>query len=146
MGRRRWGDSGKIAEVYAALENHEAAIRRDLICAGLRLDDGKLTWTDLHAFIYASPPGSAFFNAAEKGWDTNAHLAAAAVDLLMVLAWQNTADAHSKPPRNRPKPIPRPDRDGKPDAAPVMGGVNATVMSVEEFQRRIDERRAARGN
>lgn len=111
----------------------------------MRLDDGKLSWTDLYAFIYAAQPSTAIFNSVEMGWSTTDHLLAAVVDLLSVLAWQNTADAHSKPPRNRPKPIPRPDRDGKPDAARVMGGVNATVMSVEEFQRRIDERRAARG-
>lgn len=114
----------------------------------MRLDDGKLSFKDLHAFIYASPPGSAFFNSVEKGWDTVAYLIAAMVDIGAILAWQNTEDAHSKFPRHRPKPIPRPDRDGEKatqTSAPVMGGMSATVMTVEEFQRRIEERRA-RGN
>ena len=114
----------------------------------MRLDDGRLSFTDLHAFIFESPPGSAFFNAVENGWDTNTHLTAGVVDLLAILAWQNTEDAHNKFPRHRPKPIPRPDRDGDnavPTSAPVMGGMSASVMTVEEFQRRIQERRS-RGN
>jgi len=114
----------------------------------LRLDDGQLSWADLHAFIYTAPPGSAIFNAVEKGWDTLAHLLAVVIDILAILAWQNTEDARSKFPRHRPKPIPRPDREGEkatPTSAPVMGGMSATVMSVEEFQKRIEERRA-RGN
>jgi hypothetical protein len=101
----------------------------------------------LHAFIYSAPPGSAFFNAVEKGWDTTTHLTAAAVDLLAILAWQNTTDAHERFPRKRPKPIPRPDHGDKqtPETAPLMsalGGMSASVMSVEEFQRRIEERRS----
>lgn len=115
----------------------------------MRLDDGSLSFKDLHAFIYASPPASAFFNAVEKGWDTNTHLTAGVVDLLAILAWQNTEDAHSKFPRNRPKPIPRPDREGEkttPTTTSVMGGMAASVMTVEEFQRRIEERKVARGN
>ncbi|MDD7813692.1 DUF5361 domain-containing protein [Mycobacterium sp. CSUR Q5927] len=114
----------------------------------MRLDDGKLTLHDLHAFIYASPPGSAFFNAVEKGWSTTDHLVAGLVDLTAILAWQNTADAQQKFPRHRPKPMPRPGDDDKPGAteAPLMGGMSASVMTAEEFQRRIEERRAARGN
>lgn len=113
----------------------------------MRLDDGQLSWADLHAFIYTAPPGSAIFNAAEKGWDTNAYLIATMVDIGAILAWQNTADAHSKFPRHRPRPIPRPGRGDKPELtdAPLMGGTSASVMSVEEFQRRIEERRS-RGN
>jgi hypothetical protein len=114
---------------------------------GLRLDDGNLSFKDLHAFIYTSPPGSAIFNAAEKGWDTIAYLTAATVDILAILAWQNTEDARERFPRHRPKPIPRPDRGDKPEPteARLMGGMSASVMSVEEFQRRIEERRASRG-
>lgn len=116
----------------------------------MRLDDGKLSFKDLHAFIYSSPPGSAFFNAVEKGWDTGAYQNADVIDLLAILAWQNTKDAQEKFPRHRPKPIPRPDRGDKPEAteAPLMGGMSASVMSIDEFQRRIAERaeRRSRGN
>lgn len=113
----------------------------------MRLDDGKLSFKDLHAFIYASPPGSAFFNSVEKGWSTTDHLVAGLVDLTAILAWQNTPDAQQKFPRHRPKPIPRPDySDERPTEAPLMGGMSASVMSAEEFQRRIEERRASRGN
>jgi len=117
-----------------------------LICAGLRLDDGSLSWTDLHAFIYAAPPGTAIFNAIEQGWATSDHLLAGAVDLLSVLVWQNTADAASSFPRHRPKPISRPGDHERRRAtsAPVMGGMSASVMSIEEFQRRIQDRRSAR--
>jgi hypothetical protein len=103
---------------------------------------------DFHAFIYASPPGTAVFNAAEMGWSTTDHLMAGAVDLLAVLAWQNTTDAQKTFPRHRPKPIPRPGLGDKAEAteAPLMGGTTASVMTVEEFQRRIAERRASRGN
>lgn len=113
----------------------------------MRLDDGNLSWPDLHAFIFAAPPGTAIFNSIEKGWTTTDHLTATAVDLLMILAWQNTKDAQEKFPRHRPKPLPRPGDLDKLDAAsaPLMGGATATVMSVEEFQRRIQERRANRG-
>ena len=106
---------------------------------------------DLHAFIYTAPPGSAIFNAAERGWTTTDHLIAGTLDLLAILAWQNTKDAAETFPRYRPKPIPRPGDDDKstPTTAPIMssmGGMSASVMSVEEFQRRIQERRTASGN
>lgn len=116
----------------------------------MRLDDGKLSWPDLHAFIFTAPPGSAIFNAVEKGWDTLAHLLAVVIDILAILAWQNTADAHSRFPRHRPKPIPRPGLGDKqaPETAPLMsalGGMSASVMTVDEFQRKLAERRS-RGN
>lgn len=72
-----------------------------------------------------------------------------------MLAWQNTEDATETFPKHRPKPVPRPGDEDKPPAtsAPLMGGTSASVMSVEEFQRRlvkhqqrIEERRAARGH
>lgn len=121
---------------------------------GLRLDDGQLSWRDLHAFVHASPPTSSVFNAVEKGWSTTDYLTALMIDLLAVLAWQNTADGHSRFPRHKPKPIPRPDHGDTttPEIAPLMGGLGgmpASVMSVEEFQARIEERRrrrAAHGN
>lgn len=70
--------------------------------------------------------------------------------MLAILAWQNTTDAQERFPRNRPKPIPRPDLGDKqtPETAPLMsalGGMSASVMPVEEFQKLIEERRA-RGN
>lgn len=85
------------------------------------------------------------FNAIEQGWSTTDHLLAGVVDLLAVLAWQNSADAVSSFPRHRPKPIPRPGENKKTrsNAAPLMGGMSASVMTIEEFQKRIQERRAA---
>ena len=69
---------------------------------------------------------------------------------LAILAWQNTKDATETFPRHRPKPIPRPGDDDKPKPTTAslmggMGGMSASVMPVEEFQRRIQERRASRG-
>lgn len=50
-------------------------------------------------------------------WTLEAHLAAVAADGVRWLVWSKTKDASRKPPRNQPKPIPRPGMEQeKPQA------------------------------
>lgn len=117
-----------------------------MIVVGREFDDGSMSWPDLHAFIYAAPPGTAVFNVVEKGWTTTDYLLAHVIDRLDINNWQRTADAHKKPPRNPPKPFPRPadieaERKRKQaEAVPVGHGVMATRTTVADFMRMRAER------
>lgn len=44
-------------------------------------------------------------------WTLEAHMGAIAADGIRWLVWSKTKDASRKPPRNQPKPIPRPGID-----------------------------------
>lgn len=103
----------------------------------LRLDDGRLSWVDLHAVIFASPPNTAVFHAFEQGWNTSDYLLAIIGDGIHDLIWQKTKDGRKN--RKRPKRLPRPKREtGDGTASTGLGRVS--VMSVEEFERRRTER------
>lgn len=105
----------------------------------LRLDDGRLSWVDLHAVIFAAPPNSAVFHAFEQGWDTTAYLVAIMADGIHDLIWQKTKDGQKN--RKRPKRIQRPKRgDGDGTASTGLGRVS--VMTVEEFELKRAERQA----
>ncbi len=115
-----------------------------MLVAGREFDDGTLTWDDLHAFIFASPPGTAVFHALEKGWTTTDYLLAHVIDGLRVNNWQRTEDARRKSPRNVPKPFPRP-QDSEKKTATVgdvsqVGDSAATVTTVEDYLARRLER------
>ena len=103
----------------------------------LRLDDGRLSWTDLHAVIFASPPNTAVFHAFEQGWDTNSYLLALIADAEHDRIWQNTKDGRKN--RRRPKRLPRPKREAN-DGTASTGLGRVTVMTVEEFEARRAER------
>lgn len=114
-----------------------------MLCAGREFDDGSLSWDDLYAFIFAAPPNTAVFHAIEKGWSTTDHLLAHVVDALWINNWQRTTDATKKPPRNVPKPFPRPgDENEEPEQGDVVSvaGVAAKVTTVGEFLRIRAER------
>lgn len=114
-----------------------------MLSLGREFDDGTLSWDDLYAVIFAAPPGSAVFHAVEKGWDTNSHLLAVAVDTLRVANWQRTEDATKKPPRNVPEPFPRPgdnDKSTGPAGVVSVGGAAATVTTVGKFLEMRAER------
>ena len=104
---------------------------------GLRLDDGRLSWVDLHAVIFAAPPTTAVFHAFEQGWNTTDYLLALIGDGIHDLIWQKTKDGRKN--RKRPKRIPRPKREADDGTAPTGLG-RVSVMSVEEFERRRAER------
>ncbi|QJD52317.1 tail assembly chaperone [Mycobacterium phage JF1] len=151
-GQGRWPHRGKIHQICAAVRQVEDAIRRDLIVAGREFDDGTLSWDDLYAFIFAAPPNTAVFHAFEKGWITTDYLLAHVIDRLDINNWQRTEDAHKKPPRNVPKPFPRPADDspqGKQRQQQqalddrfvhVGNGVMATKTTVAEFLEMRAER------
>ncbi len=104
---------------------------------GLRLDDGNLSWVDLHAVIFAAPPTTAVFQAFEQGWNTTDYLLALIGDGIHDLIWQKTKDGRKN--RKRPKRIPRPKRE-KDDGTTSTGLGRVSVMTVEEFERRRAER------
>ncbi|WP_264066891.1 DUF5361 domain-containing protein [Mycolicibacterium komossense] len=103
----------------------------------LRLDDGRLSWDDLHAVIFASPPNTAVFHAFEQGWTTTDYLLAIIADAEHDLIWQKTKDGQKN--RKRPKRIPRPKRESS-DGTTSSGLSRVSVMPVEEFERRRTER------
>lgn len=116
-----------------------------MLVAGLRFDDGSLSWDDLYAFIFAAPPGSAVFHAVEKGWTTADYLLAHVIDALKINNWQRTDGARKQPPRNFPDPFPRPGDKPEQTAHQIgdtvsVGGANATVTTVGEFLQRRAER------
>lgn len=102
-----------------------------------RLDDGSLSWVDLHAVIFAAPPNTAVFHAFEQGWTVSDYLLALIGDGIHDLIWQKTKDGQKN--RKRPKRLPRPKREAS-DGTASTGLGRVTVMSVEEFERRRAER------
>lgn len=138
MGGRRWPDP-KIHQVFAACQAYEAAVRRDLISLGHSFDDGSLSWLDLHAVIFSAPPGSAVYAAINEGWTPDTYMAANIVDLLAVLAWQNTEDGSTGV--RQPAPTPRPsDRTADTSGTVSAGMTEATVTTVGEFLEMRAER------
>ncbi|ASR77217.1 tail assembly chaperone [Mycobacterium phage Avocado] len=142
-----WGKDGgmapgKIQQVCAAIRAHEAPIRRDVLDlgGGYRLDDGRLSWDDLHAVIYAAPPTTALFHAAEQGWTTTDYLLAIIGDGIHDLIWQKTKDGRKN--RRRPKRLIRPKRASE-DGTASTGLGKATVMTVEEFEQKRTARMKA---
>ena len=70
-----------------------------------------LTWGDLLAIVRHLPATSALQRAIhgdEVEWNTTNQLLANVADSAAWLVWSKTSDASRKPPRNQPKPIPRP--------------------------------------
>ena len=117
---------------------------------GREYDDGTLSWDDLHAVIFAAPPGTAVFHAIEKGWGTSDHLLAHVIDALWISNWQNTEGATKRPPRDVPERFPRPGgvaQSTEPGVVSV-GGVVAKVTTVGKFmaQRAEREKRWQRQN
>lgn len=117
--------------------------------AGREFDDGSLSWEDLHAFIFASPPGTAVFHAIEKGWTTTDYLLAHVIDGIRVNNWQRTEGATKRPPRDVPEPFPRPaDLEAKKNTDPEVGdsvgfgNSVATVTTVGDFLAKRAEREA----
>lgn len=64
------------------------------------------------------------------------------IDALRIGLWQKTEDATKKPPRNAPKPFPRPaDDDEKADSQYVsVGTIAATKTTVGKFLEMRAER------
>ena len=107
---------------------------------GLRLDDGRLSWVDLHAVIFTAPPTTAVFHAFEQGWNTTDYRLALIGDGIHDLIWQKTKDGRKN--RKRPKRIPRPKRESD-DGTASSGLGRVSVMTVEEFEAKRQGRMKA---
>lgn len=75
-------------------------------------------------------------------WGIPEHLAAMQVDLLRWLQWSKTKDATRKPPRNMPKPIPRPGVEEKQKAANDRFK-DVEAVPLDELKRRLAKPRKA---
>lgn len=86
------------------------------MCAGLRLDDAgteALSWLDLWAFCFHSPPDSALFQALNPNYLSYVELASRSMEYsLRWLQWSKTKDGQKG--RNIPDPWPLPG--AKPEA------------------------------
>jgi hypothetical protein len=93
-----------------------------------------LTWRDLLVIVHQSPRDSAVGSvlAPESRWGLQEQLLAAAVDALMILAWQNTKDAQDG--RNMPEPVPRPGVEA-PKNETKFGSGRMTPEEVEAWLR-----------
>jgi hypothetical protein len=129
------GKSNLVQQVIAACREQETAIRRDLIGLGCRFDDGSLHWIDLHAVIFAAPPGTAVYHAVEKGWSVSDHKLTDLIDLTKWAVWLQTQDGHDN--KNRPEPDPRPtDKPVESPKTAAAGESVASVMTIAEFNKR----------
>lgn len=105
---------GGILGLLTLCEQHTEAVEADLIRLGLRLrwlGTPDFDWCDLRAIIRHADPSSALVREMQPDaarWGVVEQLLAEAVDTLHWLQWAKTKDAQTKPPRNPPKPIPRP--------------------------------------
>lgn len=111
MDRRRQGHAGKILSLLEVIDNHEEAVRADLIRIGLRLTDigtEAMSWEDFHAWIRYADPKSAVYRSREgHSWSIETAILA---NLYDVMIWLLYAFIRSKGGRMRkPKPFPRPE-------------------------------------
>ena len=129
MGRGVPGGAGGIRALVELIDEHGLALETDLIRSGLRLrwlGSEALTWRDLLALVAHTRPDSAL--AASLGpdhlWGLTEQLLAAGVDMLRILAWQNTEDA------SRPWTAPEPTaRMGSSPAASPSDRVTASPLA-----------------
>ena len=92
--------------------------------------------THAGALIKCLPRESALYRAMnpDHEWTLETMLSAAEVDALRVLVWSKSKDASRKPPRNMPKPIPRPGVSGY--------GQEPVAKEVDEVKRLLSLPRA----
>jgi Family of unknown function (DUF5361) len=125
-----------IAGLGDILKEHWGAVGHDLLCAGYTWDDigsERLPVGQFASFVAYAPPGTALFHQRNKGWTTGDYLTAQSVDALSYLAWAKTKDAHSKSPKHRPEPIPRPVFPGQQEQKPQKAADKP--FTVEDYVR-----------
>jgi len=120
----------------AFIDEHEHAVRRDLLECGWRLNrvglsDG-MSWLDLVAFVREAPQGSAIFRASldnpdDAPWTTEAQLLADVADSLHVIVWQNSGGSRA----DKPKPLER------PGFRPEVKVIKGDAMSIDEIAARL---------
>lgn len=135
------GRVGGIAGLCRLLREHGGAVRRDLLCAGLRLEwlgTERLTWIDLRDFVAWAPRDSAISRATNPRWWVTEEVAFLRLveRQLRVLAWQQTKDGQANPPRNAPWVIPF-DAQEEREQREARGELIADVMPRDELAARI---------
>jgi len=98
------------------------------------LGSDRFTWGDLLALVQNRRHDSALSRALDPDWQWRAlepNLLAFMSDRLAWLQWSKTKDASAKPPRNVPKPMPRPGIKGYDKDPDVLR------LSVDEVKRRL---------
>ena len=109
--------AGEIAALAELVEEHGEALEFDLLALGYRLrwldsPTRDFNWRDLWVLARHLDSKSALhiamFGHEESEWSLEAHLLALIVDNTAKNVWMKTEDAQRKPPKNRPKPVPRP--------------------------------------
>lgn len=113
MERVLRGVVGGIRGLLELIDEHEEAIRYDLLKLGLRLEhvgSKRFTWLDFKTVVANCDPTGALARAIvgdAAGWTLTDHLLASVVDVGQVANWQRGGGKGQ-----RPKPIKRPDSKG----------------------------------
>jgi hypothetical protein len=139
--------SGGIAGLRGVLAEHSEAVEYDLLRLGRHIDDlgtPGLSWRDLWVIVTCAQPDTATFKALNPDWQHT-------VELELMRAqeyatrwqmWAKTEDAHKKPPRNVPKPLPLPwDPTAKEEVKPTA----MTIAEADEFLGWTKKREAVEG-
>lgn len=120
-----------------ALADFRAPLRASLRAEyGIDLRAPGMWWTDLADLVANFPPGAQFWRVfgGPLAWSDEVHALMAVEYDLRILAWQKTEDGSKG--RGQPKPTEPP---------PLAGQVEKTderlTRRVEEYQRRVEERR-----
>lgn len=79
----------------------------------------------------------------DAAWTSEAHLLAAAVDQLRILAWQQTKDGQSG--RRQPEPIPRPATHREQQAKSARLQAQARAFRERQARRALMRAEATRG-
>lgn len=137
MDRGVRGGAGGIARLHRLLTEHGEAIRRDLLCAGLRLEwlgTRRLTWVDLRAFVDHAPPDSALVRSTTPEWwvTPQLHMLREIEHGVRTGAWMWTDDASKKQPKSRPERIPLTEAE-RDAATPVRE--KYTALPVEDVRK-----------
>ena len=123
-----------------ALADFRAPLRASLRSVyGVDLRHPGMWWTDLADLVANLPPGCSFWRAfgGPLAWSDEVHAVMAVEHAVRVLAWQRTEDGHKG--RNQPKPNEPPEPAGQQERSDER-----LSRRVEEYQRRIDQRRTGR--
>lgn len=118
------------------IEEHQEAVRYDLIRLGLRLRDfpsPRLTYGDMAVIVRQSPQDSSIARSVDpeaSQWGLTDQLLALVGDYLAWIAWSKTADGEKN--RNKPKPIPRPGVEPDTDSR-TFGSDPVPLDELEDF-------------
>jgi len=118
------------------LKHHWGAVGRDLSTCGYTWDDvgsARLPIEQFVAFVFHAPPGTALYHEMRQGWTISDHLLADQIDILNLLLWTKSKDAHRENPRHRPERIRRPGIKFEVKKSPEQEQEQARPMTVAEY-------------